>query len=208
MDGESGAELRLEPGRFRRHDIARIGNIDQLLHGNRIEGKGNFHLAAVNPAGKFSESTDPTDEINSFVRTEILDPEQFIQYKIGKDRYIENADRVVVVIPSGLRLEAIPFVSEIHREIVQSCRGIRLGRTAAAGFRFHFNIKVSLQGLKELLRCHSVQILDNPVIINDRQLAFRETDSHEIIIFFLSGMIRVLSAFLGPDPGGGSRTVV
>ena len=42
---EPGAKFWFEPGRFRRHDVAGISNVDQLLHRNGIEGKGNFHLA-------------------------------------------------------------------------------------------------------------------------------------------------------------------
>lgn len=50
VDGEAGTEFRLEPRGLRRHDVAGVGDVDELLHRDRVEGEGDLHLTAVNPA--------------------------------------------------------------------------------------------------------------------------------------------------------------
>ena len=82
MDCKSGTELRLEPCCLRRHDVARIGDVYKLLHGNRIEGESHFHLSVVHSARKFSKTADSADEINSLVSAEILDAENLVKYEI------------------------------------------------------------------------------------------------------------------------------
>ena len=47
VDCETGTELRLEPCGLRRHDVAAVGNVGELLHRNRIECERYFHLTAV-----------------------------------------------------------------------------------------------------------------------------------------------------------------
>ena len=47
VDCETGTELRLEPCGLRRHDVAAVGNVGELLHRNRIESKRYLHLTAV-----------------------------------------------------------------------------------------------------------------------------------------------------------------
>ena len=36
VDGQAAAELGLKPGGLGRHDIAGVGNVDELLHGHRV----------------------------------------------------------------------------------------------------------------------------------------------------------------------------
>ena len=50
VDSETTTELRLEPCGLRRHYIARICDIYELLHRNWIEGESYLHLAVVNSA--------------------------------------------------------------------------------------------------------------------------------------------------------------
>ena len=47
VDCETGTELRLEPCGLRRHDVAAVGDVGELLHRNRIECERYFHLTAV-----------------------------------------------------------------------------------------------------------------------------------------------------------------
>mgnify|MGYP006975068058 CR=1 FL=1 len=42
MDHQTGAKLRFEPRRLRRHNITRIGDIHQLLHRNGIQSQATF----------------------------------------------------------------------------------------------------------------------------------------------------------------------
>ena len=39
MDDDARTELGLEPGGFGRHDVARVGDVDELLHRNGVEGE-------------------------------------------------------------------------------------------------------------------------------------------------------------------------
>jgi len=50
MDCETGTELRLEPCGLRRHDVAAVGDVGELLHGNRIKRECNLHLTIVHAA--------------------------------------------------------------------------------------------------------------------------------------------------------------
>lgn len=56
MDHQTGAKLRFEPRRLRRHDITRIGDIHQLLHRNGIQSQGNLHLTAIHTAFQFTQA--------------------------------------------------------------------------------------------------------------------------------------------------------
>lgn len=47
MDHKAAAQLRLKPSGFGRHDVAAVGDIDNLLHGYGVERQGHFHFAAV-----------------------------------------------------------------------------------------------------------------------------------------------------------------
>lgn len=47
VDCETGTELRLEPCGLRRHDVAAVGDVGELLHGNRIKRESNLHLTIV-----------------------------------------------------------------------------------------------------------------------------------------------------------------
>ena len=47
MDNQSAPQLGFKPCGFWGHDIAGIGNIDKLLHGNRIQSKSCFHFTTI-----------------------------------------------------------------------------------------------------------------------------------------------------------------
>ena len=110
VDEQAGAELRLEPGCLWRHYVAGVGNVDKLLHRNRVEGESHLHLPAVHPAAEFAESADPTDKVDSLVCPEILDAQNPVQNQIGEDGHIEHSDRIGVVVASltGLEGPTIP----------------------------------------------------------------------------------------------------
>ena len=122
MDEQAGAEFRLEPGCLWRHYVAGVGNVDKLLHRNRVEGESHLHLPAVHPAAEFAESADPTDKVDSLVCPEILDAQNPVQNQIGEDGHIEHSDWIGVVVASLTGLEGVPLAVEIHREIVQVVR--------------------------------------------------------------------------------------
>ena len=72
MDHHTRTEFRLEPGGLRRHDVARIGNVDELLHGNRVECESRLHLAAIDTLLQLFQAANTADEIDPFRRPQIL----------------------------------------------------------------------------------------------------------------------------------------
>lgn len=93
MDNQTGTQFRFEPGCLGRHDITGIGNIDQLLHRNRVQSESHFHLAIINTTFQFSQSADTSHEINPFRSTQILNIQNVSQYMVRKDCYIQYPDR-------------------------------------------------------------------------------------------------------------------
>ena len=108
VDHEARAELRLKPSGLRRHDVASVGDVDDLLHRNRIEGESDFHFTAVDTTFQFAETTDATDEVDALVGTEILDAENLVEDEVGKDGDVEHSDGVVVIVGAGLCGQAVP----------------------------------------------------------------------------------------------------
>lgn len=53
-------------------NITGIGNIHQLLHGDRIKRQRDLHLATVHTTLQFSQPTDTAYEIDAFIRTKIF----------------------------------------------------------------------------------------------------------------------------------------
>ena len=72
MDNQAGTQFRFEPGCLGRHDITGIGNIHQLLHGDRIKRQRDLHLATVHTTLQFTQPTDTAYEIDAFIRTKIF----------------------------------------------------------------------------------------------------------------------------------------
>ena len=92
MDHEAGAQLGLEPGGLRRHDVAGVGNVDDLLHAHGIEGEGDLHLAVVDATFQLAEAADAADEVDALVGTEVLDAEHLVEHEVAEDGDIEHAD--------------------------------------------------------------------------------------------------------------------
>ena len=82
MDHQTGAKLRFEPRRLRRHDITRIGDIHQLLHRNGIQSQGNLHLTAIHPFLQFAQTAYTAHKVDTLIGTKVLDAEDFIQYQV------------------------------------------------------------------------------------------------------------------------------
>ena len=79
MYDESTAQLRFKPCSLRRHDIARVGYVHDLLHCDRIESEGSLHLSAVYSALEFAEPSESSDEVYALVASEVLDAEDVIE---------------------------------------------------------------------------------------------------------------------------------
>ena len=74
MDDQAGTELRLKPGGLGRHNVARVGDVDDLLHRDRIKGEGDLHLTIVHAAFQLAEATDTAHEVDALVGAEYTCP--------------------------------------------------------------------------------------------------------------------------------------
>src|SRR5574344_2209367 len=78
MNNKSRTQFRFKPSGLRRHNLTAVGNIHNLFHRYRIQRESHLHLTVVNTAFQFFKSAQSTDEVDSLVRTQILDTEQFV----------------------------------------------------------------------------------------------------------------------------------
>jgi len=73
---------------------------------------------------------------------------------------------------------------------------------------FFFDDKILFESFKELCGSQSVKVFHYTVIINDSQLIGRETHSHEIIILFVTMMVRILFCLLSTYQCSSGRTMM
>jgi len=60
VDYETGTQLGLKPSGLGGHDVAGVGNVDNLFHADGIEGEGDLHFAVVHTTFQLAEATDAT----------------------------------------------------------------------------------------------------------------------------------------------------
>lgn len=201
MDYEAGAELGLEPGGLRGHDVACVSNVDDLLHAHGIEGEGDLHLAVVDATFQLAEATDAADEVDALVSSEVLDAEHLVEDKVREDGDVEHADGVVVVVGTGLGGHLVPVAVEIHAVLMQLGGLVDLGA--------HVSELVALaHGGDELLLGEAVEVLDHAVVVDDVELVVGEDDGHEVVVLLLAGVVGVLLLLLLSHEGGGGAAVV
>ena len=97
VDNKTRAQFRLKPSGLGRHDVARVGDVDDLLHAHRIEREGDFHLTAVDATFQLAEAADTANEVDALVGAEVFDAKHLVEDEVGEDGDIEHADGVVVV---------------------------------------------------------------------------------------------------------------
>ena len=71
MDHQTRAELGLDPRGLGGHDVARVGNVHELLHRYGIEGEGHLHLTAIDTTLELAETADATDEVDALVLAQV-----------------------------------------------------------------------------------------------------------------------------------------
>ena len=98
MDNNTAAQLRLKPSGLGRHNVAAVGDVDELLHRNGVECKGYLHLTAVHPLLQLAEASDTTNKVDAFVPAEILDAQHLVQHEVRQHGNIQNTDGVVIVV--------------------------------------------------------------------------------------------------------------
>ena len=113
MNHQAGAQLRLEPGCFRRHYITCIGNIHQLFHRHRIKRQRNLHLPGINTRLQLSQTTDTANEINPLVRPLYKLYTKFIIPAVG--RLVSKDNRAYTYLPESIA--AVPQGDDMLRLI-------------------------------------------------------------------------------------------
>lgn len=73
---------------------------------------------------------------------------------------------------------------------------------------FFFYNEILFERSKELCRSQTIEVFNHTVIINNSQLIGRKTYRHEIVILFISTMIRILFCLLSTYKRGSGRTVM
>ena len=97
----------------------------------------------------------------------------------------------MVVVRARFGRQAVPFAIQIQREVVQ-------GRRLVDVRSLFLHHEVLLQRLQELLRRQSVQVLHHPVVVDDGELLGRETHRHEVIVFLIAPVVRILGRLFSP----------
>ena len=105
VDDKSRAQFRFKPCSLRRHDIAGIGNVDDLTHGNWIKSQGHLHLAAVDTLLELAKTTDATNEVDALVGAQVHDAEDVAQDVVGRNLHVEHANRIIIVVGAFLSSE-------------------------------------------------------------------------------------------------------
>src|SRR5215472_8698445 len=124
------SELWFEPGRFRRHDRAGVGDRHEVAHLRWIERECNGHRAGRNEPLELAEAAAAPDEVDALIATWIGNVEDWLQDVFGKQRDRQPCDRVTTLRALGPELapqrESIPAFAEKHANLVRARRTHRL----------------------------------------------------------------------------------
>ncbi len=127
VDNYTRTEFWLKPSSLGWHNIARVGDVDELLHRHGVERKSHSHLAAINPARQLAKATNTAHKVDSFVGTKVFDSQNLVQYQVRQHGYVQHTDGVAVVVSSRLCGQALPLATQIHSEVVQCRGGVNIG---------------------------------------------------------------------------------
>ena len=201
VDHEAGAEFGLKPSGLWGHDVAGVGNIDNLFHAHGIEGECHFHLTVVHAAFQLAETADAAYEVDTLVGAEVFDAENLVEHEVAEDGDVEHTNGVAVVVGAGLGGHLVPVAVKVHGVLVQ------LGGFVDLCAHVHY-VVVLAHGGDELLFGETVKVFHYAVVVDDVELVVREDDGHEVVVLLLAGVLGVLLFLLLTHEGGGGATVV
>ena len=118
VDDKTTSEFWFEPSGLRWHNVTRVGNVHDLLHADGIEGKCEFHFSAIDASFEFAQTSQSSNEVDTLIRTQVLDAEDFVKDILGGYRNIKHPYWVLVVIGVVHGLQAVPHPIKIKRELV------------------------------------------------------------------------------------------
>ena len=84
VDYEARAQLGFKPSGLRRHNVAGVGDVDDLLHRDGIEGEGDLHLAVVDATFQLAQTADTAHEVDTLVGAQVLDAQNLVEDEVGE----------------------------------------------------------------------------------------------------------------------------
>ncbi len=124
MYHKSRAQFRLKPCGLRRHDIAGVGDIHYLFHGNWIKGEGCTHLAGIDTAFQFAKTAKTSHKVYALAGTQVSYLENVLQDKARGDVNVKHTYRIRSILSAGLGIESVPFSIQIKGELMGVLRAI------------------------------------------------------------------------------------
>src|SRR5690606_10916678 len=156
---QSASQFGFKPGRFRRHEKARIRHGNELIDRGWIHGERQFRLPGVYEPLKLFYASNAADEIDVGIAAWICDSELRAEYKLAQACYIQ-----VISNRISLRLgqpERVPCPVQVKAD------GTALLRSGLTGSFVH--IETLFQTIQERLRRHREHSHD-PVVGQDPHL--------------------------------------
>src|SRR6185503_17843292 len=109
MNQQSVAQLRLKPGRLRRHDLAGIRNAQQVFHGCRVEREGYGCFSLIDEPLQFLAATHATNEIYSLVCADVFDTQDRIKHQVLENTHIQRSYGPLGRRDIGTQTERVPL---------------------------------------------------------------------------------------------------
>ena len=93
MDKQPGAQLRLEPSAFRRHDLSGVGDVHQLVRSSQDTSK-KPRRHPHRPGARVRRAANSSDEIHALARPRIVDAEERRKKLILEHADVEAGHRI------------------------------------------------------------------------------------------------------------------
>ena len=200
VDHHSRPQFGFEPRGLRRHDVARVGNVDQLLHRDGVEGERRLHLPAVHTAFQLAQTADAAHEVDPLRGAQILDVQNWSSTRFDST---VTSSTPIGSLSSGAR-RAVRLYQRPSRYIEKLCSAA--GRYSSVPLSSTTNDSLSF--FEKFGRRQAVQVLHHAVVVDDAELARREGHGQEIAVLLAARVVRILRAALLSHARRGGRAVV